>query len=311
MTGNILKIGTRGSKLALVQAKMVEAALKEAHPALSVEIVVIKSAADWKPEHGETRLSESEGGKGLFAREIEQALLDGAVDCGVHSLKDMASFLPEGLVIEHVLPREDVRDAFVSARYESLEDLPAGATVGTCSLRRQAFVLAHRPDIRIVPLRGNVDTRLQKLKDGHVDATILAMAGLKRLGLEQAVTAILEPRDMLPACGQGAVCIETREGDDRVQGFLNPLHCFETGLCVFAERAALQALDGSCHTPIGAYATLDKGLIHLRVLVASPDGQALYYEAGQAEVEGPAGARAFGRDLGDKLKSGLPPGFLA
>lgn len=296
--------------MALVQTNMVVDALKKAHPDLAVETVIIKSAGDWKPEQGETRLSETDGGKGLFAHEIERALLDGAVDCGVHSLKDMASFLPEGLVIEHVLPREDVRDAFVSMSYESLEDLPAGGTVGTCSLRRQAFILAHRPDLKIVPLRGNVDTRLQKLKDGQVDAIILAMAGLKRLGLERVVTSVLEPHDMLPACGQGAVCIETREGDDKTQALLNPLHCFETGLCVFAERATLQVLDGSCHTPIGAYATVEKGLLYLRALVAGPDGQALYYEAGQAEVEGPEGARAFGRDLGHKLKSALPPGFL-
>lgn len=311
MTKQTLRIGTRGSKLALTQTDMVAAALAAAHPDLAIETVIIKTSGDWKPADGETRLSEEQGGKGLFAHEIEKAILDGRVDCGVHSLKDMPSFLPEGLVIDHVLPREDARDAFISAKYKNIDDLPEGAIVGTSSLRRQALMLAHRPDIKIVPLRGNVETRLQKLKDGQVDATLLAVAGLNRLGLEGEITAILPCEDMLPACGQGAVCIEIRDGDDSTQKLFDAIHCADTGLCVFAEREVLAVLDGSCHTPISAYATLDKGVMYLRALVASPDGQTLYYESARGEVMGVPGATAFGRDLGEKLKADLPPGFLA
>lgn len=311
MSASIFKIGTRGSKLALIQAETVQDAIKRLHPDVQTEIIVIKTSGDWKPQDGETRLVETEGGKGLFAREIEKALMDGTIDCGVHSLKDMPSFLPDGLVVDHVLPREDARDAFISAKYKSLDDLPPGAVVGTSSLRRQAFVLAHRPDVTVVPIRGNVDTRLQKLRDGQADATILAMAGLNRMGLQKEATAALAPEDMLPACGQGAVCIEIREGDDRAAALLNPLHCFETGLCVFAEREVLRVLDGSCHTPIAAYAVIESdGLMWLRALVADERGQSLYYEAGRAEVEGIEGAKAFGRDIGQKLKDVIPPDLL-
>lgn len=311
MTSPLLKIGTRGSKLALIQTETVAAALKRIHPELTVDIVVIKTSGDWKPQDGETRLAENEGGKGLFAREIERAMMDGTIDCGVHSLKDMASFLPGGLAVDHILPREDARDALISVKYASLDDLPEGAVVGTSSLRRQAFVRAHRPDVTVVPLRGNVDTRLQKLKDGMADATILAVAGLSRMGLMKEIASILEPEDMLPACGQGAVCIETRTGDERTRALLDPLHCRETGLCVFAEREVLRVLDGSCHTPIAAYAIMDGDKMWLRALVASEDGQALYYEDGEADIHGNDGAKAFGHDIGQKLKAMIPPGLLA
>lgn len=310
MTLPLLKIGTRGSKLALIQTETVAEALRRIHPELTVEIVIIKTSGDWKPQDGETRLSETEGGKGLFAREIERAMINGDIDCGVHSLKDMASFLPDELVIDHILPREDARDALISTSYKTLDDLPNGATVGTSSLRRQAFVRAHRPDVTVIPLRGNVDTRLQKLKDGMADATILAVAGLSRMGLTKEITTILEPEDMLPACGQGAVCIETRKGDERTRALLDPLHCHETGLCVFAEREVLRVLDGSCHTPIAAYAVMEGETMWLRALVASEDGQALYYEAGRADVHGNDGAKAFGHDIGRKLKEMIPPDLL-
>jgi hydroxymethylbilane synthase len=310
MTKTTLKIGTRGSRLALIQTDMVMAALQEAHLDLKIEKIIIKTSGDWKPQDGETRLSEEQGGKGMFAHEIQKAILEGAVDCGVHSLKDMPSFLPKGLVINHVLPREDVRDVLISAKYSSIDDLPEGAVVGTSSLRRQAFILAHRPDVKIVPLRGNVETRIQKLKDGQVDATLLAMAGLNRMGLAGEATMIMEPEDMLPACGQGAVCIETREDDQDTQNLFDSIHCNETGLCVFAEREVLAVLDGSCHTPIGAYAVLDDEMMYLRALVASDDGQSLYYESAQGEIIGAEGAKAFGHDLGQKLKSALPPDFL-
>lgn len=310
MAKTTLKIGTRGSRLALIQTDMVTQALQKAHPGLIVEKIIIKTSGDWKPQDGETRLAEEQGGKGLFAHEIEKAILDGSVDCGVHSLKDMPSFLPKGLAINHVLPREDARDALISVKYKTIDDLPEGAIVGTSSLRRQAFILAHRPDVKVVALRGNVETRIQKLKDGQVDATLLAMAGLNRMGLSAEATAILEPEDMLPACGQGTVCIETREGDTETQSLFDVIHCHETGLCVFAEREVLAVLDGSCHTPIGAYAVLENDKMYLRALVASEDGQALYYESAQAEIVGAEGAKAFGHDLGHKLRVTLPPGFL-
>ncbi|PZO86581.1 MAG: hydroxymethylbilane synthase, partial [Micavibrio aeruginosavorus] len=193
-----LKIGTRGSPLALLQTEMVEGALKARLPDLQIERVVIRTTGDWKPEQGEKRLSEAEGGKGLFAREIELALLDRTIDCAVHSLKDMPSFLPEGLALDHMLERADPRDAFICHKVSSYMDLPQGAVVGTSSLRRQAFLLAKRPDLKIVPIRGNVQTRLAKLAEGQVDATYLAMAGLDRLGISGDFIHPVSMEDMLP-----------------------------------------------------------------------------------------------------------------
>ncbi len=182
-----LRIGTRGSKLAMVQTHMVVDAVRRVHPGLMVEVKEILTSGDWKPEHGETRLAEAAGGKGLFAKEIERALLDGEIDCGVHSLKDMPSFLPPGLEIPFVLEREDPRDVFLSHQYDSLESMPAGSVVGTSALRRQAFILQKRPDLKVVPLRGNVPTRIEKMKSGQVGALVLASAGLRRLGLESEI----------------------------------------------------------------------------------------------------------------------------
>jgi hydroxymethylbilane synthase len=302
-----IRIGTRGSQLALVQANMVADGLRAHNPGLETEIVIIKTSGDWKPEQGETYLSEAQGGKGLFAREIEQALLENRVDCGVHSLKDMPSFLPDGLVIDHVLPREDARDVFVSARYKSLAELPKGAIVGTASPRRQAFLLAKRPDLKIEPLRGNVPTRLEKLKAGQADATILALAGLKRLHLEREATAILDPADMLPAAAQGIIGIETRANDSATRALLDPLHHRETGLRALAERAALQVLGGSCRTAIGAHAALAGDTLHLTVGAATPDGGKSFFET----IKGPAkDAAALGEQAGRALKAKLPPGFL-
>lgn len=303
----ILRIGTRGSKLALIQTGMVAEAVKARHPGISIEIVEIKTSGDWKPADGETRLAESEGGKGLFAREIEQALLAGDVDCGVHSMKDMASFLPEGLVIDHMLPREDARDAFLGNDHKCLADLPQGATVGSSSLRRQAFILAKRPDLKVVPLRGNVPTRIEKLRNGQVDATVLAYAGLKRLGLEGEADCVIGPEDMLPAAGQGAVGIETRIGDAATRALFDALHCRDTGLRVTAERAALQVLNGSCRTPIGAYAEIEGARMRLAVVVASEDGTQFFREeiAGDAAV-----AEALGRRAGEALRTRVPEELL-
>ncbi len=306
-----LRIGTRGSKLALVQANMVADALKRVHPGLDVEIVVIQSSADWKPEQGETRLSEAEGGKGLFAREIEQAILAGAVDCGVHSMKDMASFLPEGLQVVHVLDRADPRDALLAHDgIKAIADLPQGAVVGTASLRRQAMLLAIRPDLKIVPLRGNVPTRIEKLRSKQVDATILALAGLNRLGLAHEASCTIDADTMLPAAGQGIVGIETRVGDAQTMALLDAIHNRETGLVLAAERAALQVLDGSCHTPIGAHATLNGDQLHLRVLVASGDGVQVFTDEQSGPVHVDHDAALIGQVVGARLKSRLPDGIL-
>ncbi len=302
-----LRIGTRGSKLALAQTGMVARAIEAAHPGIHIEIVEIKTSGDWKPSDGETRLAEAEGGKGLFAKEIEEALLAGEVDCGVHSMKDMASFLPRGLVIDHMLPREDARDAFLGNAYKCLADLPRGARIGTSSLRRQAFVLAKRPDLIIAPLRGNVPTRIEKLRKGQVDAAVLAYAGLKRLGLEGEADCVIDIEDMLPAAGQGAVGIETRADDAQTRALLDALHCRETGLRVAAERAALQVLDGSCRTPIGAHAVIEDGELRLSVVVASADGKQFFRE----DVAGPEDdAAALGRKAGEVLKKRVPKELL-
>lgn len=306
MTLPVLKIGTRGSPLALRQTAMVEEALRAARPGLVIERIVIRTSGDWKPEQGETRLSEVDGGKGLFVREIERCLLAGDIDCAVHSLKDMPSFLPDGLVLDHMLVRGNPCDVFVSHKASSLEGLPHGAVVGTSSLRRQSFILAKRPDLKIVPLRGNVQTRLEKLKDGQVDATFLALAGLQRLGIDEACMHPLSPSEMVPACGQATIAIETRRGDEATRRLLNAIHHEETGLCSFAERAALQVLDGSCHTPIGAYARIENGQMALDLVVGSHDGKNMFAERGMQGVHGREAAEAFGRDLGTKLKSRAP-----
>lgn len=305
-----LKIGTRGSKLALIQVDMVSAALREYFPDLDIEVVEILTSGDWKPEHGETRLSEEAGGKGQFAKEIQQALLEGAIDCGVHSMKDMEAFLPDGLVIDHMLPREDARDAFLSNDYKSFDEMPPGSTVGTSSVRRAAFILAKRPDLKIVPLRGNVPTRIEKLRSWKADATILALAGLKRMGLEHEMASIIAPEDMLPAAGQGAVGIETREQDIETRQLFDRIHCRTTGLCVKAERAALAVLDGSCHTPIGAQAALDGETMSLKVIVCALDGRQTYEESAAGPVSSVAQAETLGRQVGEMLKGRVDPVIL-
>lgn len=305
-----LRLGTRSSPLALVQANMVKEALVAAHPDLEVEIIPIKSAADWKKQDGETPLSEQKGGKGQFAKEIEKAHMDGLIDCGVHSLKDMACFLPDGLEILHVLPRADARDAFISEKYNSLEDLPEKASVGTCSPRRRALILNKRPDVNVVPFRGNVKTRLDKVKNNQVDATYLAMAGITRLGIHDDAIKAIEIDSYLPACGQGVVCLETKKDDVAVQKLLDAIHCPETMLCASAEREVLKVLDGSCHTPIAAYAVFGDGNIYLRAQVLSLDGQEIYSEEMTKECADVQVAQFIGHELGMKLKEQLPEGFL-
>jgi hydroxymethylbilane synthase len=311
MKKNTIVIGTRGSKLALIQTEEVKGLILKQHPDLSVEIKIIKTSGDWDPKQGETRLSEADGGKGLFAKEIEQALIDEKIDLGVHSMKDMASFLPEELSIEHMLIREDPRDAFISNDFDSLDDLPENAVVGTSSLRRQAFLLAKRPDLKVVPLRGNVPTRLKKMDEGQVQATVLALSGLKRLGLEGRVASIIEVDEMLPAAGQGAIGLEIRKQDEWIKTRLDPLHCKNTGVCVGAERAVLKTLDGSCQTPIGAYANLDGNQLDLKAIVASSDGAALYEKSVEKDVSSICDAIETGEELGKELLEIVPSDLLA
>lgn len=302
-----LKIGTRGSQLALVQANLVAEILRDAVGGLNVELVVIQTSGDWKPEQGETRLSAAKGGKGQFAKEIEQALLSGAVDLGVHSAKDMESHLHAGLMMRHFLTREDPRDAFISVQYQSLEEMPEGAMVGTSSVRRQAYVLNKRPDLKVVPLRGNVPTRLEKLRAGQVDATFLAVAGLNRLGLAQEITGVMSVEQMVPGAGQGAIGLEILKDNKAVAAILDKIICAETTACVLAERAALAVLDGSCHTPVGAYAKIEAGQLRLNVEVMSLDGT----RAWRREIKGlAADAEALGQKLGAVLKAELPDGCL-
>lgn len=300
-----LKIGTRGSPLALWQAHETRRSLMAAFglPEDAFEIVVIKVTGDQildKP------LKEI-GGKGLFTREIEEALLAGAIDVAVHSMKDMPTLQPEGLVLDCYLPREDVRDGFVSPSVASLADLPQGAVVGSSSLRRRAQLALRRPDLRLVEFRGNVQTRMKKLEDGVAVATFLAMAGLNRLGMAHVARAAIAPDEMLPAVAQGAIGIERRLADARVEWMLSRVHHRETGIRLAAERNFLQRLDGSCETPIAGLAVLDGDSLWLRGEILRPDGT----ESISGERRGLASdASALGRDLAEELLARAPKDFF-
>ena len=274
MTAVTLRIGTRGSPLALWQAHEVRRLLMAAHGFNqdAIAISVIKTSGD---QIQDRPLSEV-GGKGLFTKEIEEALLDRSIDLAVHSMKDVATVLPSGLTIPCLLPREDPRDAFVSPKAGSLAELPMGSIVGTSSLRRQSQVRLARPDLQVVSLRGNVETRLRKIAEGRADATLLALAGLKRLGLESHATAILSVDDMLPAVAQGAIGIEVRISDDATRALIAPLNHGPTSICVAAERSFLARLDGSCRTPIAALAELSGGAIRFRGKIFATDGSAVH-----------------------------------
>ncbi len=294
MQPTTLRIGTRGSPLALAQAHEVRARLMAAHglPETAFEIVVIKTAGDRILD----RPLAEVGGKGLFTKEIEDALLANEIDLAVHSMKDMQTELSEGLVIGATLPREDVRDAFISLAYGSLAELPRGAVVGTSSLRRQAQVKRLRPDLEVVGFRGNVQTRLKKLQDGVAMATFLACAGLNRLGLADRIARAVPVDEMLPAVAQAAIGIEIRAGDTRTKSLIAPLDHADTGVCVAAERAFLKRLEGSCRTPIGGLATLDGDRIRFRGEILTPDGRAHHAcehsgARADAEVIGDAAAR--------------------
>ncbi|HMA14161.1 MAG TPA: hydroxymethylbilane synthase [Kiloniellaceae bacterium] len=302
-----MRIGTRGSPLALAQARETRARLAAAHGVEqdAISLTIIRTTGDAIQNRPLTEI----GGKGLFTKEIEEALVAGEIDAAVHSMKDVPTWLPAGLVVEHLLPREDPRDAFFSPHGTKIADLPQGAVVGTASLRRQAQILARRPDLKAVTLRGNVATRLRKLAEGEVDATLLAVAGLKRLGEADRIVAALAPEEMLPAVGQGAIGLEIRADDEKTRGLLDAIACRDTGVRVAAERALLAQLDGSCKTPIAGLAELeDGGLLRLRGLVALPDGSRLHED----ELRGPvAEAEALGRRLGERLQEAAGPAFLA
>jgi hydroxymethylbilane synthase len=301
-----LRIGTRGSPMALCQTAHVRARLAAARPDLAdpeaVEIVTIRTTGD----RVQDRLLAEIGGKGLFAKEIEEALIAGQIDLAVHSLKDLETWLPNGLAIACVLPRDDPRDALLAPQGTTLASLPDGARVGTASLRRQAQLLGHRPDLRIVPVRGNANTRIRKLGAGEVDALVLALCGLERLGEAGLATEILPREIMLPAVGQGAVAIECRASDDGTRQLLEPLHDPVSAACVSAERAMLAALDGSCRTPIAGLAEPVGGRLVLDGLLLKPDGSSEV----RGQVKGVIDdAEAIGSELGKELRGRAGPGF--
>lgn len=299
-----LRIGTRGSMLALAQAHLTRRLLAEAHQVAEdrIEIRVISTSGDRITDRP---LSEV-GGKGLFSKEIEAALSAGEVDLGVHSSKDLASHLPDGLVLAAFLEREDVRDAFVSLKYRRLDELPQGAKLGSSSIRRAAQMLRARPDLEIVPFRGNVDTRLSKLEAGIADATLLAAAGLNRLGKSDRITALLDPNQFLPAPGQGAIGIEIRSDDTRTRDLVAVLDHAPTSTAIAAERGLLGTLDGSCRTPIGAFTEWNGASVTLVAEILSPDGREWYRDS----ETGPAtDAAAIGARLGRKLLADAGPDF--
>lgn len=280
MQTKTLKIGTRGSALALAQARETRDRLKKAHALADndIEIIVISTSGD----RIQDRPLAQVGGKGLFTLEIEEQLADGRIDMAVHSSKDMPTFLPEGLHLSIFLEREDPRDAFIGREVKTLLDLPRGAVVGSASLRRQALIRRARPDLSVVNFRGNVETRLRKLADGDVDATFLAYAGLRRLGLGDVVTELMDVESFPPAPGQGAITVESRIGDERIDALLAPLDHLPTSTALACERAFLGALDGSCRTPIAGLATVAEGKVLFHGIILLPDGS----EAHEVTAEG-------------------------
>lgn len=308
---SICRIGTRASPLAMVQTGLLCEALRAAVPEYkregALQIIPIRASGDHDPLKAKDEPLVDVGGKGLFTKELEEALLAGTIDIAVHSMKDVPTWLPRSLVIAATLPRSDARDALVTTKGKSLDDLPQGTIFGTCSLRRQAQVLNRRKDLKIVPLRGNIDTRLKKIEDGRVDAALLAFAALKRLGLETRATAILEPDVILPSPAQGIIGIQTRESEEGLRQLLSTINHADTFLAMQAERAMLEVLDGTCTTPIAGLATMENGQMSLKGLVAHPGGDGLW----RAESSGAAAdAMAIGRDVGRALRKIVPNGIL-
>lgn len=300
-----LKIGTRGSQLALAQAEETRRLLVKAHGLAqeSIEIVPMSTAGD----RIQDRPLALVGGKGLFTEEIEAALKDGRIDMAVHCTKDMPTVLPDGLHLSVFLPREDPRDAFIGRNVKSFSDLPQGAVVGSSSLRRQAMIKRLRPDIEVVMFRGNVQTRLRKLSEGEVDGTLLACAGLNRLGLSHVITEHLSPNVFLPAPGQGTLAIESRIGDDRIDALLKPLAHRDTHVVTVCERAFLATLDGSCRTPIAGLASVEGEKISFRGMVLRPDGSAAH----EVQIDGEASEAAkLGEEAAIRIRTDAGPHFF-
>jgi hydroxymethylbilane synthase len=291
---SVLRIATRQSKLALWQAEHVASLLRAAHAGLQIELVKLTTQGDRILD----RPLADIGGKGLFIKELEVALAENRADLAVHSMKDVPAELPPGMMLASMLPRADARDAFVSRKYANLDVLPTGAKIGTSSLRRQCQLRALRKDIEIVPLRGNVDTRLRKLDEGEFDAIILASAGLIRLGLGDRITQFLPIEHSLPAVGQGIVGIECREGDQRTLDFVRALNDNTAQICITAERAFSERLEGSCQSPIAGYAELNGESIRLQGLVASTDGRQVFRDT---VIGKPQDATSLGRALADRM----------
>ena len=307
MTVSQIRIGTRGSPLALWQAHEVKRRLHDAHQHLahdeSVVITVIKTSGD-RMQQGP--LSEV-GGKGLFTKEIEDALLGGAIDIAVHSMKDVPTWFPTGLLIDCLLPRADPRDALISSDAKSIDSLAPGTVVGTASLRRKAMLLHKRPDLEVVPLRGNVDTRLEKVASGDVGATFLALAGLNRLGRDDVPAWAVPVTEILPAVCQGIIGIERRENDDEIAKLLVALNDFDATIQAAGERALLEGLDGSCRTPIAAFGELCGNDFRIRAAIIRPDGSELL----EAERNGPiSDAKVMGREAAEELRGRASTGFF-
>ena len=304
-----LKIGTRGSPLALAQAYETRRRLKDAFdlPEEAFEIVIIKTTGDDAALIAKDKPLKEIGGKGLFTKEIEEDLLSGKIDIAVHSMKDMPTLQPAGLLLDTYLPREDTRDAFVSPKVKTLADLPEGAVVGTSSLRRRAQLLNVRPDLNVVEFRGNVQTRLKKLEEGVAECTFLAMAGLHRLDMAHVAASAISPEEMLPAVAQGAIGIERRADDSRTAEMLSAIHDTQTGQRLAAERAFLATLDGSCETPIAGLAELDGTTLRLRGQVLRPDGSECLSDDRTAPIEDGA---ALGREMAEALLSRAGEGFF-
>lgn len=299
------RIGTRGSPLALAQAHEARARLMAAHalPEEAFEIVVLSTKGDRITDRSLAEI----GGKGLFTAELEERLCDGRLDFAVHSSKDMPTVLPDGLHLSCFLPREDVRDVFIGRNATRLDALAEGATVGSASLRRQALIRRRRPDLNVVTYRGRVETRLHKLGEGVVDGTMLAYAGLKRLGKADVATEIMDPADFPPALGQGAICIESRIGDERIAALLAPIDDRDTHLALICERAFLAALDGSCRTPIAGLAEIDGESLRFSGLIVTPDGRTAHHRCMDGTT---AEAQAIGRAAGEALRVEAGPDFF-
>lgn len=299
-----LAIGTRGSDLALAQAHEVRDRLLAAHEGqLSITVEVISTRGDRVTDRPLSQI----GGKGLFTEEIEERLLDGRIDLAVHSSKDMPTVLPDGLELSCFLPREAPEDAFICSTATSLHDLPKGAVVGSSSLRRKALILRLRPDLKVVEFRGNVQTRLRKLADGVADATLLAAAGLNRLGMADIAASRFSTEEFPPAPGQGAICVETRIGDEATARLLAPLNHAKTAMALEVERAFLAELDGSCRTPLAGHAVVDGDSVRFHGMILSEDGQTSYEDRGEAPL---AAAAQMAIDIAKSLRNRAGNGFF-